>query len=115
MKTKASILWALGCVVIWANASAADVADVARLKIGFAKPPVAPAAQEVPRQALYPEGADSREHGPFANVVGGRIAALTVTWGPPTIQNRTRDRESDKGLIDQHEHADLDLSRLVIW
>jgi hypothetical protein len=95
VKAKTSILSVLGCVVICVNACADDTVNVAQLRISFAKPPVAPATHgELPREALYPEAFDSREHGPFTNVVGGRIAALTVTWADPQRFKSERQAES---------------------
>jgi hypothetical protein len=91
------------------GAFAGEHVNVADIKITFANPPVPPPpdAGSLPREALYPPDMDSKEHGPFTNVVAvvrtnvvvtwlgskehgaftnvvaSRISAVTVTWADP--------------------------------
>jgi hypothetical protein len=71
----------------------AEPVSVSEIKIAFAKRQVAP-PRDLPREALYPPGMDSDEHGALINIVADRISALTVTWADPEIfktQSQTQD------------------------
>lgn len=79
---KMTSLLVSGYVLLSGGAFAGARVGVADIKITFASTPLAPVA-DLPKEALYPPGFDSVEHGALTNIVAGRISALDVAWTDP--------------------------------
>jgi hypothetical protein len=62
-----------------------ETAQVADIKVTFAHPTdTAPFGGGLPREAQFPPGFDSKEHGTFGGIVAHRISALRLTWSETT-------------------------------
>ena len=113
MKVKVFILLALGRVMLWGFAFAAEPVRATDIQISIAKPPVTPAAREVPKEASHQKAWDPNEHGPFTSIVVGRVSALTVTWADP--QRFTNEKQTEALLRDLLSSTNTQTWKFHIW